>query len=688
MKRSITVAFWVLLGLLAITAVLAIATFKYGAVCFWAALFAALGQTVLAALAWWGLRLARQQAALVDEAEAEANVKFTPLAPLGAFHMSYSDETASAATAAPSVVEPEDITTLDTGFQRVIVGLTSLGFLVLAGIIGLLVYRDFAAVSPGHPIVISPTPLDPGAVVAAGTALLIYILLIPFSRPRPDTEGLVDASNSIVILGIPGAIALLAAVIAVWAKVEYASQAAAMFISAILILQAFELGINSIRSHGGIVELDQAGVDLQQLPLVPMLSSGWIVGIRVLVVESIGMASSGTTVVAIFSRLIPRIVIAGFLFVVLLSTMHVVPTGEVGIREHLGVTTKADLAHPLNPGLHILWPWPIDKLQYEPTDKVNLVVVGSEERAKNILGNNAFSFWSQHVSIPDQEFLTGDVNPDGSPASQLLDGFVAAWWRVKNPGEFFGNVSTSNIIEVGGLTGAGSTLHFRRMDTALVHQVLLYAVTRVFAQNTLKQIMERNVGPVSQAIKKVMQKTLDKMKSGIVILSVEIKDIHPPAGQTQNTAQGVLLGPAQAFENVVAQREVEEQLVDNAQTKAYADVAQAEGYAKSKLLLANGYATKVVNIEQGRAKALTVQSTAFAKARPAAMSWAFYQALGKMFGRVNKVVLGPDVTPPEIWQIGHRQGSLMVPPPSGPPGGIGSAGGVGNTAGASSGSPQ
>ena len=78
MKRSITVAFWVLLGLLAITAVLAIATFKYGAVCFWAALFAALGQTVLAALAWWGLRLARQQAALVDEAEAEANVKFTP----------------------------------------------------------------------------------------------------------------------------------------------------------------------------------------------------------------------------------------------------------------------------------------------------------------------------------------------------------------------------------------------------------------------------------------------------------------------------------------------------------------------------------------------------------------------------------------------------------------------------------
>ncbi len=691
MKRSITIAFWVLMGLLAITAALAIAAMKYGTVVFWAALFAALGQTILAALAWWGLRLARQQAALVDEAEAESNVKFTPLAPLGSFHMSYSDETGtSAATAAPVPVEPEDITTLDTGFQRIIVGLTSLGFLVLAGIIGLLVYRDFAAISPGHPIVVSPVAIDPGAVVAAGTALLIYILLMPFSRPRPETEGLVDASNSIVILGIPGAVVLLAAVIAAWAKVAYASQAAAIFIAAVLVLQAFELGLNSIRSHGGIVELDQAGVDLQQLPLVPMLSSGWIVGFRVLLVESIGMSRQGTTPLAIFSRLIPRVVIAGFVFLILLSTLHVVPTGEVGIREHLGVTTKADLAHPLNPGLHILWPWPIDKLQYEPTDKVNLVLVGSEERDKNVLGNNAFSFWSQHVSIPDQEFLTGDVNPDGSPASQLLDGFVAAWWRVKNPGEFFDHISTSKIIEVGGLTGAGSTLHLRRMDAALVHQVLLYAITRVFAQNTLKGIMESEVGPVSQTIKRDMQNVLNQMKSGIVILSVEIKDIHPPKGQTQNTAQGRILGPAEAFENVVASREIQQQLVDAADTEAYADKARAQGYAEGKLLAANGYATKVVNIEEGRSKALTVQSEAFSKAEPAAMSWAFYQALNTMFGKVNKVILGPNVTPPEIWQIGHRESSsMMVPPPSGPPGGIGTSNGAGgeNTPGSASGAP-
>ena len=56
-----------------------------------------------------------------------------------------------------------------------------------------------------------------------------------------------------------------------------------------------------------------------------------------------------------------------------------------------------------------------------------------------------------------------------------------------------------------------------------------------------------------------------------------------------------MLGPAAAFENVVASREVQEQLVDAAQTEAYADVAQAEGYAKGKLLAADGYAAKVVN---------------------------------------------------------------------------------------------
>ena len=670
MKRAELVALWVWLGLLAITAVLGIAVAKYGAVCFWAGGIAAAAQTVLAFLAWWGLRLARQQAALVDE--AQASVRFTPIAPLGTFHMSYADDAAAPIVAASAPVDPDEITSLDTGLQRVIIGLCSLGLLVLAGVIAWLVHRDFSAIAPGKSIIISPVPIDPGAVVAAGGALVVYFILASFSRVTPRTEGYGEAANGIVLLGLPGGIALFAAVLAAWAGVTYASQGCAIFIAVVLLLQALELGVNALRNYGAIEEIDQAGTDLQQLPLVPLLTSGWIIGMRVLLAESIGITRSAKSAPGILARLLPRVVVAGLVILLGLSTLHVVPTGDVGILEHLGVTTPWNLQHPLQAGLHVLWPWPIDKLQYVPTERANAVVVGTEEPHKSKLGPNAFSFWSEHTSIPDREFLTGDVNSAGAAAPQLLDGFIACWWRVTNPGEFFHNVSSGNIVEYGGNLGAAAKPRLRPMDQALVHQVALYAVTSVFARHSLKEIMRTQTGRVAEDCKKFMQRQLDAMHSGIKIFDLSIKDIHPPAGQSHITAQGRVLGPAAAFEEVVSMREYKQTLIDQAQRRAFKYIQSAKGYAVATILAATAHKDRVVHREEGRAKEIIVRADAFAGARPVATLWEFYRVLGKVFDSVEKVVLGPGVTPPEIWQIGRRQ-SPMPPPPGKDTGGVGSS---------------
>jgi hypothetical protein len=177
-----------------------------------------------------------------------------------------------------------------------------------------MVWTQFAAVMPGTPIVISPHPIDPGAVVAAIFALLTYLLLASFSRVDRRTEGFGEAANGIVILGIPGAGALLIAVIAAWADTYYATQSAAIFIAAVLALQGLELLINSLRSMGSIDELEQTGIDLQQMPLVPLISSGWIVGLRVLMSESVGMTQQDSSWIRVLGRLLPRVFVAGVVF--------------------------------------------------------------------------------------------------------------------------------------------------------------------------------------------------------------------------------------------------------------------------------------------------------------------------------------------------------------------------------------
>ncbi len=680
MKKSEIIALWVMVCLAIVTAVLGLAVYKYGTICFWAGMFSAGAQTLLAGLAWWGLRLARQQASLVDEVTAAKDI--APIAPLGTFHMSYSDD-AARIVAPPQPVEPEDITSLDTGFQRVLIALVSLVLVGFSAIIVWMVRDNWVAVIPGKPIVISPVAIDPGAVVAGAAALVLYLAMMSFSRVTAETEGYGEAANGVALLGLPGAVAVAVAICLGWGRVGYATQAAAIFIAMVMLLQALELGVNALRNYGAIEEIDQAGLDLQQLPLVPLVSSGWIVGLRVLLGESIGMSRSSETAPGVFARLLPRIVIAALIILLLLSTMHIVPTGDVGIQEHLGTTTAADLAEPLQPGLHLLWPWPIDQLQLVPTSRLNAVDVGTEMAHKSKLGEAVFSFWSSHESIPGMEFMTGNVNSSGASSAELLDGFVFMSWRVKDPGLFFHNISNRKIIEIGNSAGTGNSRHVRRMDQALVHQVFLTAISQVFAVHTLQQIMQSDIGQVAAQIRQLSQKQLDTLDSGIEIDDVAIKDIHPPKGFTTTTARGKQLGPAAAFENVVAQREFKHTVIARARQKQYKVVHLAEGYAATKVDGAQGYATGLVDREEGHADAIAVRSKAFAESRGVAATWEFYQVVGRVFDAINKVVLGPNVEPPEIWQIGHHSSDNMnVPPPSGPPGGLGNPQGMPSNQGA------
>jgi regulator of protease activity HflC (stomatin/prohibitin superfamily) len=674
LKRSELIAFWVWIALLAVTVFLTIGAIKYGPVCFWAGALAALGQALLAAMAWWGLRLGREQAALVEEATVPKHL--TPVAPLGTFHMSYSDDATIPTPVEKPATEPDEIMSLDTGFQRVIVGLCGLAFLALAAIIGWLVYRNFAAVTPGHSIVISPVPIDPGAVVAVGASLLVYLILMSATRITRETEGYLEATNSIVLLGVPVIVVVAAGVLAAWANTAYASQGAAIVVALILTLQALELLINSIGSQSGMDEMDQDMSDLQRLPLVPLLTSGWITGLKLLMSEVLGIGVVRRDEPGHLSRLLPRAVIAGAIVVLLMSTLHVVPTGDVAIREHLGVTTAAEISHPLQPGLHIMWPWPIDRLELIPTEQVKVVTVGTEQPHQSALGPNAFSFWTEHESIPNRELLTGDVNEKGHAAPQLMDGWFSAWWRVKNASDFFQNVSNSRIVAVGGITGTGTKKVWSSMYDALVQQVLLEAITSTFAQHSFHQIRAAETSLVAKQIRTYMQNQLDSMKTGIEVMALSIKDLHPPAGQgSVMTAQGKQLGPAAAYEAVVSAREKKEMLIDNASATATKDTLLAQGHAASVLADAGAYATDLVGVQQGKAKALDARSQAFAENENAVSSWDFFESLKGIFNRVNKVVLGPDVRPPQIWQITRQSGS--GPPPAIPTqitGGVGTSG--------------
>ena len=70
--------------------------------------------------------------------------------------------------------------------------------------------------------------------------------------------------------------------------------------------KGLELLVNAMRSYSGIEELDQDAVDLQALPLVPMLSSVWLNGLKMLFAQSFGLAQGDGGERGVISRMMPR----------------------------------------------------------------------------------------------------------------------------------------------------------------------------------------------------------------------------------------------------------------------------------------------------------------------------------------------------------------------------------------------
>ena len=669
MKRAEFIALCALIGLLVVGAILTATGVVYGSIIFWAGCMAAFCQALVAGLAWFGLRTARQQQ-MQEPQEPDAPV--IPEAPFGAFRMSYSDETNANGGAVPATPAPrnaanldrdarsETVRTLDVGFQRVCVVLASVAFLALSVVLLLWVRSQMGSIPPGGMIVISQRAINPGAVVAAFAALVIYFALWSMSRPTDETRLYGDAIRGLTIMGLPVGLVLFGTVLLAWAGVHYAVQVGAIVIALMMLLQGIELLINSLKSYAAIEELDLHAVDLNELPLAPMLSSVWISGLQLLLSQSVGIRRQTDVAPGVMSRLLPKVLLAIFFSLLLISMLRVVPAGEVAIREHLGAASQAEIDHPLQPGLHVMWPWPIDQLVVIPTQKVQQLTVGTEEAKKTgaPVGPNGFVVWADHTSKPGNDFLTGDVTEStGLQSPKMLGGFISVWWRVKNASDFYDHISHSAFVESGGATGLSAKKRAVPVYDSMVQQVALSSATRALGLYSLAYSIGPGRAIVERQCRTFMQKEFDRLHSGIDIVEVAFTDLHPPSFPTQQGANGPIYGPARAYEEVIVAREDKQTAIDIAQKQAFRAVQEATGTGRADVDAAKAYTVGRVNVETGKSAALIDRSDAFAKDENTAKVWELYQTLNKVFQGVNKVVLGPNVVPPTLWQL-NRNGTL------------------------------
>lgn len=256
----------------------------------------------------------------------------------------------------------------------------------------------------------------------------------------------------------------------------------------------------------------------------------------------------------------------------------------------------------VQPGLHYKLPWPIEKIVKTNTRKIRRMQIG------NISDPLYFALLWSGEHGEGEPFLSGDNN--------YFHPYLILHYRIKNIFDF--------------------TLLHKEPEEAL-NNITHRVITRLFAANTFYDIATRLRTQLINEIQTGVQKQIDTMKMGIELLSVNMKDTHPP------------IFIADSFEKVIAAFQEKRQIINTAY--GYRNQKLPEARKESLHLIARA---KAYNVEK---KCTTIGDTSrflqkleSYEKHPYINQRCFYlKAMKEALTDKKLIIIDPQAGNPQLW---------------------------------------
>ncbi len=124
-----------------------------------------------------------------------------------------------------------------------------------------------------------------------------------------------------------------------------------------------------------------------------------------------GFKVSETWFFQLLRKSLPALLLAQLAALLLSTCVVFIEPGEQGVLEHFGHLNRTDPARSiLNPGGHLIWPWPIDQVYRYRTGQIQTFDVGFTPDAQTQAAQTIL--WSvAHAGINEVNFLVGNAEP-------------------------------------------------------------------------------------------------------------------------------------------------------------------------------------------------------------------------------------------------------------------------------------
>ncbi len=277
-------------------------------------------------------------------------------------------------------------------------------------------------------------------------------------------------------------------------------------------------------------------------------------------------------------RWLPALMLIGWLA----TSIYIVPADQQAVVTRFGRVVEPRVM----PGLHIALPWPIDRATRLKVRQAQRTVIGGD--AADRLTGRSEPLRSQ--------FLTGDQN--------LIHMRTVVQYSVGVPVDYLFQVDN-----VAPLIGA----------------VVEAELARSLARLGVDDILTTGKASLQEEVRGSAQKRLNDVRSGVLIASVNIETVTPPAEA------------ADAFRDVASARADSSRIVNEAHGYSNDIVPRARGEARQMMEAAEGHKQRVMNLALGDTARFRQVAEEYAKTSEVNGRRLYMETLEQVLPRIRKV---------------------------------------------------
>ena len=328
-----------------------------------------------------------------------------------------------------------------------------------------------------------------------------------------------------------------------------------------------------------------------------------------------GFKVSETDFYRFLEKWLPWLVLAQ-LGVLLLSTCFIfIGPGEEGLLERFGTPRAA--RNPLQSGLHLKFPWPIDIAHRFRTQEIQSFNIGFEKK-EDAHEKETTVVWTVGHYKEETSMMVASREPRAAAATNAVatgQGVPADLLAVGIPVQF-------QISDV-------QAWAFNHTDAGkLLEKIATREVIRYLVGVDLFEIMSSGRSKAAEDLQGRIQTRANELKLGVKIIFVGLQDIHPP------------VKVAAAFEAVNATGQENEAKLRAAEGFASKTVTLARAEAEKKVRESESYAQRKVTSAAAQAAQFTNQIIAFQASPQVFVQRAYLQALARGAASSRKYILG------------------------------------------------